>query len=363
MIPIKEKCKKGELLKKTNTLKVFKRYIKKEPLTKKILQEGWLKAQREEDIYKRARLYAYTGLAPLLYVYIQRLSQIKNRYSQIWFLSREGYILKTLYELYTKDPKRAKYFLASRRAVSFACIENRQDIKNILSQNYNGKLKNILYSRLGITIDDESYVSMPRDIEKAMAKTETFINDIIEKAKEQRENYRSYIFKNYSFKNHSLEKNILICDVGYNATIQYYLSRLLKREFEGFYICLTNKPLKQGKSKLSSLYGVLNDYDLQKNAVFQNQLLLEYLLQAPAGQLIGIDKGGKEIFAPSQDIPMVAKAMAEGVKDFFKDCKNYTFKTDFPLAAFTALAPIIKKEFRLEIEDNYCSGEERKKIL
>ena len=107
---------------------------------------------------------------------------------------------------------------------------------------------------------------------------------------------------------------------------------------------------------------MLNDYDLQKNTVFQNQLLLEYLLQAPSGQLLAIDGELKEVFAPAKDIPLIAKAMGEGVKDFFKKYKNYSFKTDFPLAVFTALAPVIKQEFLLEIEDNYCSGEDNKKI-
>ena len=120
--------------------------------------------------------------------------------NDLWFLAREGYVLKEVYDIFAKniikENGNSEYFLTSRRSISVPAIENINDIRGILEQNYDGTFSNLLKARLGLDVNDDFkniHIIMPRDIEKVMKMVEPHLNDIFEKANAEKKEYMVYI--------------------------------------------------------------------------------------------------------------------------------------------------------------------------
>lgn len=300
----------------------------------------------------------YCMFGPVIYEFILWLYNQSVNYNELWFLSREGWLLKKVFDIYCNSTGKAfvntKYFLSSRRAASVAAIKEEKDIKEILSQYYKGSVNNLIKTRLGITINYDFYVEMPRDIEQVMSYIN--IESVINKAKEERKNYIQYC-KDFD------KKNIAVVDVGYSGTIQYYLSKLLNRKIDGLYISshFNNKPEKIG-CKCKSLFPVYNTLDEGKNKIFKNQLYFEAVLKAPFGQLISFDNNGLPLYNEDNEMSNGVLDIQEGICCFVKDMgvmsenfKRNTFAIE--LFDFCINSEVINKElFKLLIvEDKYCS--------
>ena len=71
-----------------------------------------------------------------------------GRQNDLWFLAREGYVLKEVYDIFAKNiikkMETANTSLTSRRSISVPAIENINDIRGILEQNYDGTFSNLL---------------------------------------------------------------------------------------------------------------------------------------------------------------------------------------------------------------------------
>ena len=292
--------------------------------------------------------FGYCVFGPLIYEFIKWLNCKTEKYEQIWFLAREGWLLKKAYDIYANNEK-GKYFLASRRAVSVSAIYSEKDVKEILNQYYKGSVGNLLYSRFGVYTSDNDYVEMPRNMEKVAKQLD--IKDILNRAKLERENYKKYINK--------FNSNCAVVDVGYSGTIQYYLSKMLNKKIDGYYICthFNNKPSKLG-AKCKSIYGVVNLIDEIENIVFKNQLYIEAVLKAPFGQLISFNDEGLPIYNDDLTYDETIKNIHSGICDYIKDMKNVAEKTEaFALMMFewgikNTDNSILSK---LSVEDSYCS--------
>ncbi len=300
----------------------------------------------------------YCMFGPVIYEFIEWLYDQSVNYDELWFLSREGWLLKKVFDIYSnsmgKNFVNTKYFLASRRAASVAAIKNEKDIKEVLSQYYKGSINNLIKSRLSININYDFYVEMPRDIELVMSYLS--IKSIIDKAEKERENYIRYC-NNFS------KKDIAVVDVGYSGTIQYYLSKMLDRKIDGLYISshFNNKPEKIG-CKCKSLFPVYNTLDERKNKIFKNQLHFEAILKAPFGQLISFDCNGLPLYDEDNGLSNSILDVQEGICRFvrdmglkYKNSKKNTFAVE--IFDFCINSGVINKElFKiLIVEDKYCS--------
>lgn len=296
----------------------------------------------------------YCVFGSVIFDFVHWLGNVSKDYERLWFLSREGYLLKRAFDIYCPNSK-SVYFLASRRACSFAAIRNKDDIKEIMSQYYSGEMDKLLYSRLGIETDDKSHIEMPSEIERAMQHIDA--ENIIKKAAEERFCYRNYI-ESVS------EGNAAAVDIGYNATIQYYLNKIAQKNFDGFYICLHfHNKLRKSSSKCKALYPVYNFNEEKTNKIFKNQLFFEAVLKAPFGQLIRMERNGIPIYTDDGVMNDDIKRIQNGICNFIKDMgkENYglrlnTFSIDLLDFALNK-ANINNNLFRsFNVEDNYCSG-------
>jgi hypothetical protein len=268
-------------------------------------------------------------------------------------LAREGWLLKSVFDIYSKKNgigTKSRYFLASRRATSVAAVNCEEDIKTILSGNYNGGVKNLFRARLGKELNcDDFKVSLPEDIEKVMKLAD--VQAIIAQSHIENKNYKDYIGD---------VKNVVVADVGYQGTIQYYLSKITGKRVDGFYICshYKNKLLKTD-CRCESLFPVINMREELTNPVFKNQLYFEAVLKAPFGQLLCFDDNAKPIYNDENDYDENVKEIQRGILRFTEDfdCERYRKSTFTAELCDTLIRNNTSEDIlkALVVEDRYCS--------
>lgn len=332
--------------------------IKKSFTDEKSLKVLYLIEQRlgNKPYIKNAFDMGYCMFGPVIYDFVKWIYDNSSEYNQLWFLSREGWILKKAYDVYSKnvgeDNPKSLYFLASRRATSLAAIKNIEDIKEILSSNYKGGVKNLVKSRLGLDINKDFDISLPEDIDMVMSLVD--VDKVIKRANIERKNYINYIG--------NIEDKIAVVDVGYSGTIQYYLAKLLNKKIDGLYLCshFNNKPSNIDCNCIS-LYPVLNLLDERQNKIFKNQLYFEAVLQAPFGQLICFDDKGNSVYNSENTFNDKIKSIQSGIIAFieqmgvFKEDKKNTLSIEF-FDYLIESGNINNELFKyLSVEDKYCS--------
>lgn len=294
----------------------------------------------------------YCVFAPVIYDYVQWLSYCTKSYDKLWFLSREGWLLKKAFDIYTEESAVSRYIITSRRAASLACVKNIDDIIEILEMYYRGSAGNLIQSRLGVKTDNNIYCQMPEDIDSVMNCVDTA--SVIEKAKKERESYIKYLG--------DTKGSIAVADVGYKGTIQYYLSKLTGSKIDGYYICshFDCKPFKLG-CKCQSLFPVVNLLDERENNIFVNQLYFEAVLKAPFGQLEYFDTEGKPVYNNDGYVSRGVEDIQKGILDFVRDMGHFDYEKRKSLSYEMPGAYIkggyIKDSLlkSLYVEDSYCS--------
>ena len=282
-----------------------------------------------EPFVDNSQKLGYASLGALCTGFINNINKKFSENSILLFLAREGYLFEKLYNVFCNsadiEPLKNEYFLTSRRAATVAAISSEEDVKDIISQYYDGGLTNMLKVRLGIDLYDnmqECRVKMPEDKVKIMNKLKPHMSSIIKKANDEAELYKQYIS---DIINENKEKEISVIDVGYSGTIQYYLSKLLNKKIPGYYICtdVNKKPEKLG-CVCDAMYELQSVEERDVSKIFRGQLFLEAAFQAPYGQFICFEKkDGKSIsqFKDDSEVPAEIKKLQAGIIEY---CKQYS---------------------------------------
>lgn len=275
-----------------------------------------------------ARTLGYSVFGPVVLNYIlwlmKEAKQLKAK--TILFFAREGYILKKVYDsianIYQNDVAKSKYLYVSRRALSFATIFDDNDINEILDMYYEGKLNTLLYERFGIEYEDTKNedIKLPDNKNKVLKIIDKYKKDVFERAAKERKDYIEY------FKNVVLDsENIVVSDIGYSGTIQYYLSKITKTSFHGRYFA-TNEKKTAEKIFENTMYGYYidndNEQELSMSSIHKYHLLLESILIAPDGQLLRIENNNP-IFTEENTLfnENIVK-IHEGIIQYSKDYAN-----------------------------------------
>lgn len=298
---------------------------------------------------------------------------LTNGINQIAFLARDGYLLNQLFDLLKKSNSKleeieAHYLLASRRALSIISATCKDDLVNLLNTNYNGSICNLFYSRFGIEIDNDSNICLPEQIEKAKTLLEDYYEEILKNAENERNNYTKYL-NNIGI---NLNGEIMISDVGYSGTIQYYLSKYLKKGLNGYYFITNegNSPLKILGNKVNGLYGENQDYLKTNVDIYKYHLILESVLTAPIGQFIKIDNNLNPIYLNEERLDTnFINEIQGGIIEFVQDIINtlgdsileYKPSNEVVEKIFTYFieekASISEElKYKFLVEDNYCSN-------
>lgn len=195
----------------------------------------------------------YAALGPMLTSFIQWVSR-QAKYDglkRIYFLSREGWVLKQIYDTLNKDDKDSvpsTYLYCSRRTVRVASIKSINDILNLASQPFSAgvTIGQLLNYRFGIEeqsvtaekLEIAGFTSYDEVLEsnnfakvKFSKLCQLLSADILEQAQIERAAYMEYLGQVGIL---DKEKDGIV-DIGWKANMQASLGDLLDKKFTGYY--------------------------------------------------------------------------------------------------------------------------------
>ncbi len=208
--------------------------------------------------------------------------------SMLLFVTREGYLLKPMYERYCRslniEPQKNALFYASRAASIAATIASERDLQDTFSFSYEGTLGQYLKHRLNYEISTENpaynqKIILPEDSKKVMQLLKPEMEKIFAGSDKQKEAYLKYI---ESIRDGECRK-LKVVDVGYNGTIQYALSKILGEDVYGIYMFLNQRILKDIIRYNSQSLSITSDG--KSHPILENLLFMEAVMQVPFGQL------------------------------------------------------------------------------
>lgn len=197
----------------------------------------------------------FTIAGPLILSFVQWLAkQAKvDAMQRLYFLSREGAILKTVYDLWVSNDTHAiasEYLVLSRRAVTVPMISNRDDIFNIARTHYaRNPMPDFIFERYGVQLSDtdcdelsrrniwpkEKTVSVEKqNIEHLKPLLQALENRILEQAAQERPALMAYL--QHTGLHSDACTDSAIVDIGYAATTQDRLNQLLQQKIHGYYM-------------------------------------------------------------------------------------------------------------------------------
>lgn len=246
--------------------------------------------------------FGYKYFGPLLEDFCYWLLEdlCKNNIQKVYFLSRDGYIIKQVFDIINKNSDiKSYYFYASRRSItvpSFCDYNNVYEIFSRLTLPDKIKLESLI-KRMGLEEYNLDFFLKKYDLKKsqeysleAMKNDNNFNNFFLEIFPYIKEN--SIVEKNnimeYSKKNDFFGK-VAIVDIGWNGTMQISLENLFeKNKIFGYYMGL-NPNGAYKKEKYSNRYkGFICDHkhnqrDYKKISNFIS--IFEFLFLAQHGSV------------------------------------------------------------------------------
>jgi predicted HAD superfamily hydrolase len=269
------------------------------PITFQDFNPDWLIKLDPYDI-------GFNLVGPLLTSFAQWLL-IKSKEEDIdhlFFLSREGKIIKKIFDVWTEDVEEAPlsvYWEISRRAISMASVKNLNDILKIASTAYHGnKLEKFLKTRYGIQLSLEKWAEINRrfnlsadstivvtnkDIEHLVPLLTFIEGDIISNAKQELPGFLHYLEKNHF----SDKAKSAVVDIGFGGTIQGYLNKLLNSKIHGYYLMTENRSREIAENYQVQICGCFAqnvDPEGDPPVMFKRSFILEKLLGCNDPQIL-----------------------------------------------------------------------------
>lgn len=232
--------------------------------------------------------------------------------ANIWFGSRDGYLIKKLVEIMDSEFK-STYFLTSRVASIRSGVNNDEDIKYVNSMKFSGTLRENMKARFDIEVEECD------DPQKGLL---GYKDSILNKAEVCRQGYEKYI------ESLNLETgDVAFFDFVAKGTTQYFIGKFVHKHIKGFYF-LQLEPEFMSDKELDIEPFYSND-ELHSSAIFDNYYILETILTAPEPSIIGFTVGGKPIYASetrSKDniecFLNVQRGIITYFQDFLEKCSN-----------------------------------------
>lgn len=270
-------------------------------------------ANNYDKNYKKNKFFeefGYNCFGPLLYSFTKWLkNELENKnITKVFFLSRDGYIMKKAFDLINNNSKiKCYYFFASRRAVivpSLYKCNNLEEMFDCMHISENISIKSLL-KKLGLDDYIEEIKSKKKydiDIEKKYDLT-TILSDI--RLRKVFDEYYDVIVKNSikeykSFINYAEQMDfkgkVAIVDIGWFGNMQNAIESLgLDINLYGFYMGIEPRKNYQKKYKM---YGYLFETNKNINLFLKEHnfnSIFEMIFLAQHGSVKRYDKTKKEM--------------------------------------------------------------------
>lgn len=186
------------------------------------------------DYYSR---FGYKCFGPMLFSFSKWLYDncVNNNIEKIYFLSRDGYIFKQVFDLFNFKKIKTEYFYASRRSIivpSLYMIDNPLQIFDLITFSDSTKLKSLI-KKIGLedydlsNIIDKYGLELDKEYKIEYLKNNCldFLNEIFpmikDNAKVELDNFNKYI------KSINFNGTVAIVDIGWFGTMQQALQKIV----------------------------------------------------------------------------------------------------------------------------------------
>lgn len=280
----------------------------------------------------------FNGYSGIIYYFISKLHRnaLKFGCKKLLFCSREGQILKELFDMYQSDIEEqnriaTEYIYVSRRATFLASLRKAEDenFSRMFVDYKSLKITDFLYN-LGFnqqeTIDvlektntNATIISMPRGYDKEFDRflnSESFISNYNRKRSEANKIFRDYIYPFIE------ESTLWIVDIGWRGTIQDNIYNALGNKImvTGFYFGLKDAV----QSKCNKKFGIVFDDNDSKNYKLMafNYIDLEKVCSADHGPVDGYYREDTKVN------PKIINSNSElAIFDYIKEQQNCLIKS------------------------------------
>lgn len=258
----------------------------------------------------------YIFLGPLVFNYFMWLKNELDGIDKILFNSREGYFLKEIYELFKKkyNLPESIYFKTSRKISALSSFYTKEDIYDTFKlHRYSGTLSNLLSDRFGLNdIKNDKYI----DSQIKIPNLNKYINEILESAKQTREEYSEYIKSVVGD-----SKNIMMIDSGFQGMTQHNIQKAFGLKCKGRYFIYKGNPL------LDDVKGL---YDFEKSNLRKNLIFFESIFIDAIGSYINIKNGNfiNEYFDENLQFLDEKRKIILGIKNFIEDMFEFNIESE-----------------------------------
>lgn len=269
--------------------------------------------------------FGYYVVGILYFAYIQWVIETAQRQhiDTVYFLARDGYIMKQVYDImapHYKNAPKSIYTLSSRRAFHMARIRKMDaralefllsdskciTVKKLLNRigldpkNYKAELKQCkLAPNKTIRIKTESWDDIPAASDPVRNFFRLIQKDIIKQAKTEREALLAY-FDSIKLGSHKQKQAIV--DIGWHGNLQNSLIDILEPEGKnadivGMYFGLREKArvIEENGYKLEAFLFKFDEPYHHQISVFNCVEIFELFFSAPGGSLINMQKKNGKI--------------------------------------------------------------------
>lgn len=282
--------------------------------------------QRWEDgriRFQSAYDLAFCCAAPLITTYLFWMwEQVKeNHIDTILFASRDGYLLKRLFEemmeyCQVECPPRSVYFLTSRSASVLAAITNDNGIISAM-EGYSGRPESLLRDRFHLADKEiEPYSGQWGNDLKAYIMSHR--DRILALAAMERERSRNYAYSEIGGDKHRLA----FVDMMAKGTCQRGFTAITGMDALGLYFFHRNMAVQNADSgiPIKALYGNKSDLYSGSENFTSKFPILEIILSSPEPTLQSIQPDGTPVYESeyrSVTQIMTMKTMQKAVEDYF----------------------------------------------
>lgn len=254
----------------------------------------------------------YEALGPVLLAfvhYVYKTVQAKQ-YRKVFFISRDGFYLKLIYDRLRKyDPRlpESYYFLSSRIMSYGASMHDEEALRRVADKDYfPTTLRTLLVHRFGF--DEALFGATASSLRKCGF--DSFDDKVVQQSNHN--NYVDFVMRNAqaiirqnagnarNFQAYVAQSGIdndsVIVDIGYAGSLQSTLKAMMHLEVAGLYF-VVNEKIEQLRREGLVYHAYIDEHDPLKPLFFKNVQLFELFFSATHPSVTGID----DAMAPRYD--------------------------------------------------------------
>lgn len=246
---------------------------------------------------------------------------------QLIFLSRDGFFLERHYLYLVNQLKdiaapEEKYLFTSRKAIlSLMAGEDKEAFEALKTFSFKGSFRDYLKMRFNCEVNENDINSskeciLPEAAEIVTGWMRPYTQMIMDKLRIHRNAYIEYLEQFF------ISDNSAIVDICYTGTIQYWMSKALKKVVKGFY-CVADVSEKNKFFKNNNMIPCFQkDKTAEQSMIWKNHKIVESLLTAPYGMMNCMEENGEIISFDSggnQRNFMERELINDGIKEFIRE--------------------------------------------